>query len=130
MANMAVGYCRAINPGIARSTTVTSGASDAQVRAVREADRSASQADSASSILVTRSHVKAQVRGHVSSLGLDRSEGLVGSCAINVPLACGGQGAWRTVVVALALGSLSVHVGVDGIRDGGVCAPCLVLVDE
>jgi len=74
--------------------------------------------------------VKAQVRGCVSSLDLDRSEGVVGPHAINVPLACGGQRARWTVVVALVLGSLGVHMSVDGVRDGGVCAACLVLVDE
>ena len=43
------------------SVTVTSGASDAQIRAVRGLDRSDSQADSAGSIPVTRSK-KPQVK--------------------------------------------------------------------
>jgi hypothetical protein len=50
-----VGHWRAINPGIAGSMTVTSGASTAQLRAVRSPDRTDSQADSAGSIPVTRS---------------------------------------------------------------------------
>ena len=43
--------------------TVTGGASDVQVRVVRDPDLSDSQADSAGSIPVTRSTVKAQVSG-------------------------------------------------------------------
>jgi hypothetical protein len=52
--------------------TVTSGMSAAQVSAVRGPDRSDSQADSASSILVTRSDVKAQVSGHARYHSLAR----------------------------------------------------------
>src|SRR5262245_20956532 len=54
------------------SMTVTSGASVAQVRAVRRPDRSDSQADSAGSIPVTRSDVKAQVSGHARRGSLAR----------------------------------------------------------
>src|SRR5215471_227010 len=54
---MAVGHWRAINPGVIGSITVTGGVSAAQVRAVKSLNRSDSQADSASSILVTRSTV-------------------------------------------------------------------------
>jgi len=43
--------------------TVTGGASDDQVRAVRGPDLSDSQADSAGSIPVTRSNVKIQASG-------------------------------------------------------------------
>jgi len=50
-----VGHWRAISPGVTGSVTVTSGASAAQVRAVRDPDLPDSQADGASSILVTRS---------------------------------------------------------------------------
>jgi hypothetical protein len=53
--DQATGHWRAISPSVTRGMTVTSGASSAQVRAVRGPDRSDSQADSASSILVTRS---------------------------------------------------------------------------
>jgi hypothetical protein len=60
----AAGHWWAISPGVAGSIAVTGGASSAQVRAVRGSNRSDSQADSASSILVTRSNVKAQVSGH------------------------------------------------------------------
>jgi len=51
----AAGHWRAINPGAMGSITVTCGAPVAQVRAVRDPDRSDSQADSAGSIPVTRS---------------------------------------------------------------------------
>jgi hypothetical protein len=53
--------------------TVTSGTPGAQVRAVSSPNRSDSQADSASSILVTRSTVPAHVRDGIPGLGLDRS---------------------------------------------------------
>ena len=58
-----MGHWRAISPGVARSMTVTGGASDDQVRAVRGPDLSDSQADSAGSIPVTRSNVKIQASG-------------------------------------------------------------------
>ena len=54
------------------SMTVASGTSVAQVRPVRRPDRSDSQADSAGSIPVTRSHVKAQVREHPQPDSLSR----------------------------------------------------------
>ena len=89
-----------------------------------------SQADSAGSIPVTRSHVKAQARGCFSGLGLDRSRAFVAPRAINVPLACGAECAGRGEVVAVVPGSLSVYVSVDRVRDGSVGAACLVLVDN
>ena len=56
----ATGHWRAISGGVTGSMTVTSGASVAQVRAVRGPDRSDSQADSAGRFPVTRSrHVGA-----------------------------------------------------------------------
>jgi len=63
-----MGHWRAINPDITRFITVTSGASDAQVRAVRGPDLSDSQADSGGSIpltrsTLTRSNLKAQITG-------------------------------------------------------------------
>src|SRR4249920_1429513 len=57
----AMGHWRAISPSVMGSITVTSGASVAQVRAVRGPDRSDSQADSAGSIPVTRSTVQCLV---------------------------------------------------------------------
>ena len=57
-----MGHWRAISPGVARSMTVTGGASDDQVRAVRGPDLSDSQADSAGSIPVTRSARRACLR--------------------------------------------------------------------
>jgi hypothetical protein len=56
----ASGHSRAISRGAAGSMTVTSGASDALVRAVSGPDRSDSQVDGASSIPVTRSTVMSQ----------------------------------------------------------------------
>jgi hypothetical protein len=64
--------------------TVASGASDVQVRAVRGPNLSDSQADSAGSIPVTRSNVKAQVRDGISRLGPGRS----GALRAFMPLAC------------------------------------------
>jgi len=63
-----MGHWRAINRGITRSLTVTGGASDVQVRGVTGPDLSVSQADSASSLPVTRSHVKAQAGDGVSNV--------------------------------------------------------------
>jgi hypothetical protein len=60
--HQAPGHWRAINPGIPGSMTVTSGASTAQLRAVRGPNLSDSQADSAGSIPVTRS-INPQVSG-------------------------------------------------------------------
>jgi len=57
-----MGHWRAISPDAAGSLTVTDGASIAQLSTVRGPDLLYSQADSASSILVTRSNVKIQVR--------------------------------------------------------------------
>ena len=57
-----MGHWRAISPDAAGSLTVTDGASIAQLSAVKGPDLLYSQADSASSILVTRSNVKIQVR--------------------------------------------------------------------
>jgi hypothetical protein len=62
--DQAAGHWWAINPGVAGSITVTSGALSTQVRAVRGLDLSDSQADSASSILVTRSMAEPKVSGH------------------------------------------------------------------
>src|SRR5262249_53829790 len=89
-----------------------------------------SQADSACSIPVHRSHAKAQARGCFSGLGLDRSRALVAPRAINVPLACGAECAGRGEVVTVVPGSLSVDVSIDSVRDGSVGAACLVLVDD
>ena len=47
--------------------------------------------------------------------------------AINVPLACGGQGAGQAVIVVVVPGPPDLDVGVDRVRDGGVGATCLVL---
>ena len=55
-----MGHWRAISPGAAGPLTVTGSASIAQLSAVRGPDLSDSQADSASSILVTRSIVESQ----------------------------------------------------------------------
>src|SRR6266480_1816649 len=44
--SLGTGHWRAISPGVLRSITVTSGAPDAQARAVTGPDRSDSQADS------------------------------------------------------------------------------------
>ena len=55
---------RPLNPGIAGSMTVVSGASAAQLRVVRGPDRTGSQADSAGSIPVTRSTTKPKVSAH------------------------------------------------------------------
>src|SRR5215471_18981216 len=49
------GHWRAINPSVTRSMTATGGASDPQIRAVRDPDLSDSQADSAGSIPVSLS---------------------------------------------------------------------------
>ena len=63
-----------VSPGVAGSLTVTSGASGAQVGAARGPDRSDSQADSAGSIPVTRSALKAPDSGaFVSFLDLSRT---------------------------------------------------------
>jgi hypothetical protein len=117
-----LGHWRAINPGVTGSVTVTSGVSDAQVRAVRGPDLLVSQADSAGSIPVTRSHVKAQARGCFSGLGLDRSRGLMSPRAINVPLAYRGEHARWSVVVVIVAALLGLDVDVDGVRDGLVCS--------
>ncbi len=50
--------------------TVTHGVPAAQVRPVSDTDRSDSQADSASSILVTRSSFSDQVRAMIPALNL------------------------------------------------------------
>src|SRR6266480_3024443 len=65
-AGKVTGHWRAISRGVVGSMTVTSGASVAQVRAVRGPDRSDSQADSAGSIPVTRSNPSTQVSDHIS----------------------------------------------------------------
>ena len=62
----AAGHWRAISPGIARSMTVTRSASTAQLRAVKGAYRSDSQADSAGSIPVTRSVTRSAVTRSVA----------------------------------------------------------------
>jgi hypothetical protein len=59
----AAGHWRAINLGVMGSVTVTSGTSDVQVGAVRSPDLLVSQADSASSILVTRSECEGPGQG-------------------------------------------------------------------
>ena len=63
----ATGHWRAINQGVMGLITVTSGASTAQVSVVRGSDLSDSQADSATSLTATRSHVKARVGEVVSN---------------------------------------------------------------
>src|SRR5262249_6605917 len=88
-----------------------------------------SQADSAGSIPVTRSHVKAQVGEGFSSLGLERFSGFAAPRAINVPLACGVQCAGQTGL-AIVPGPLGVYMGVDRVRDGGIGAAGFVLIDE
>jgi hypothetical protein len=65
--DQAAGHWRAISRGVVGSMTVTSGTLDAQVRAVSDPDRSDSQADSAGSIPVTRSHVRAGWRAGVAA---------------------------------------------------------------
>jgi hypothetical protein len=55
--------------------TVTGGASDAQVRGVRDPDRSDSQADSAGSIPVTRSHCPSPGQGIYPECGPVSSAG-------------------------------------------------------
>jgi len=67
-----MGHWRAISPDAAGSLTVTDGASIAQLSAVKGPDLLYSQADSASSILVTRSTVQAQVSGHAGHGRLSR----------------------------------------------------------
>ena len=59
-------HWRAINPGVTGSMTVTSGASDVQVRAFRGPDLLVSQADSAGSIPVTRSRQYLPSAGRLS----------------------------------------------------------------
>jgi hypothetical protein len=60
----AAGHWRAISPGVMGCLTVTSGVPDSQVGVVRGPDRSDSQADCASPILVTRSMAEPKVSGH------------------------------------------------------------------
>jgi hypothetical protein len=83
---------------------------------------SASQADSAGSIPVTRSTTKAQAGRVFRALGLRTFWGLTGRRAINVPLASGPG------LVTLAL--LTFDVGVDGVGYRLVRAARLVLVDH
>src|SRR5262245_713092 len=63
-AGKVTGHWRAISRGVMGAMTVNSGASVAQVRAVRGLDRSDSQADSAGSIPVTRSSVNPRSAAH------------------------------------------------------------------
>src|SRR5262249_56443014 len=69
-------------PGL---VTVTREWSVRQVSVYDEPNPCYSKADSASSILVTRSTTKAQMRDDVSRLRLDRFRGVVTSRAIKVP---------------------------------------------
>ena len=71
--------------------TVTSGASTAQLRAVRGPDRSDSQADSAGSIPVTRSNIKIQASGIFRRRLLVNSLFEWAICAISVQLATGAD---------------------------------------
>src|ERR1022692_2874137 len=64
---------RAISVGDEGSTTATRDHQSCQLSAPNRRNRSASQADSASSILVTRSHREGPGQGRIPSLGLDRS---------------------------------------------------------
>ena len=63
------GHRRATNPGDEGTLAGTPGHRNAQVTRGIGSSRSDSQADSAGSIPVTRSHVKAQARGCTSDLG-------------------------------------------------------------
>jgi hypothetical protein len=108
--------------------TVTSGVPDTQVRAIRDPDRSDSQADSASSILVTRSTIKRQVSGSRWALASGPMMPRRRLCAINVPARRHDDHRGATVVISLAL--LGLHMSVDRVGDGGIGAGRLMLVDD
>ena len=78
MSHPAAGHRRPISPGIAGSVTITDGATAAQLRAVRDPDLSDSQADSAGSIPVIRSHNLSQLTGMIRLL-VDELDGPVTS---------------------------------------------------
>jgi hypothetical protein len=70
--------------------------------------------------------VKAQVRTASLAWALI----VIGASWPRVPLACGDQRPSQAVVVIVVARTLGVHVGVNRVRDGGVGAASLVLVDE
>ncbi len=82
-AHRATGHWRAINPGVVRSMTVTSGASGSQVSVVRGPDLLVSQADSAGSIPVTRS-TKAQLKPYTTSGSVTSGSRPVPACPIGL----------------------------------------------
>ncbi len=117
---------RAISHGAGRSVTVTRGHPAPQVRPYNSPDGTDSQADSAGSIPVTRSSVRAQVRG------LSARPGLIGRGhqIPSGPLASRDQHANRTVLIVPASRLLGLDVRVDRVRDRLVSALGLVLVDH